>query len=192
MRIVNYFLSTISTLDVNFKIHINTNDYLLLLTRSFLNFKAIFRFIQHASGRFTDFSGEGRALHPSIKALCVTILSLGVNHIINLKFKESHQNRKLQLIQNNDVSQRLSEQEKGGIFMATSSSSSSSPRPSLSSSFQYPVQSIMISPLSQLIGLVEQKVKERRVKEKRVLPALESLNLGVSCDSFSKVISEEI
>jgi hypothetical protein len=183
MRTVNYFLSTISTLDINFKFHIN---YLLLLTRSFLNFKAIFRFIQHASGRFTDSSGEGRAVHPSIKALCVTILSLGLNHIINLKFKESHHNRKLQ---NNNVSQRLSKQEKGGVFMATTPSSSSSPRPSLSSSFQYPLQS---TPLSHLTPLVEQKVKERRVKEKRVLPALESLNLGVSCDSFSKVISEEI
>jgi hypothetical protein len=188
MRTVNYFSSTISTLIINFKIQINTSDYLLLLTRSFLNLKAIFRFIQHASGRFTDSSDEGRALHPSIKALCVTILSLGVNHIINLKFKESHQNQKLQLIQNNDVSQRLSKQDEGGVFMTTTSSSSSSPRPSLSSSSQYPVQSTMISPPSQLTVLVEQNVKERRVKEKPVLPALESLNLGVSCDLFSKVI----
>lgn len=53
--------------------------------------QSIFRFVHHASARHMDCNSGGKAIHPSIVALCVTILSVSLSHLINLSGKKCHQ-----------------------------------------------------------------------------------------------------
>lgn len=45
--------------------------------------------MHHASARHMDCNSGGKAIHPSIIALCVTILSVSLSHLINLKARKN-------------------------------------------------------------------------------------------------------
>jgi hypothetical protein len=56
-----------------------------------LSHQIIFRFIHHASARSTDCSMAGYEVHPSVEAFCVSILSMSLSSVLNLKYKTKSQ-----------------------------------------------------------------------------------------------------
>lgn len=137
---------------------IHTNSYRFSFNNlAPLLYQALFRFIHHASSRHTDCSKEGFMIHPSIKAICVSILSIALCHVVNLKYKEKFLSSGGELLNEEKLwTQEASEQQQKAMRSLSSqlhnvskspTSSISSPSPTSS----HPFSAASVTPFSKSV-----------------------------------------